>query len=620
MKPLFPFIKLFSKKSFKHKTPYCINGLYVIKENGDIKIYCAIPYHTPTLEIIRQLPDRRYLSNLRMWSAPFTREAICILEKLELPSCVYKRLYALKEMPHSTLISTIGTMDKHISNNDHTDISDQTNESEHSLTSHTDVLETEDIPDKSKKTGRVDVSLRGDYFEVRMPYHPDRVRHIKSIKGAYWMRSDKKWRVKADLNALYKIQEFFSLWSIDEYSVLQDELMNRPKSCIVTLYATPEYSKHIIIKPEGECMDIEFLKSLPGRRYDHVFKRWIVPHDSAIIDRVIEHFSQKGIHIQNKLTEVNRCHNQSKSINKEIRAYFLNKYKAYLRYDIETYIDAMVQMRYSQNTLRLYLSELVKCINYFDGQPLGLLSHKAINSYLADIAGAGVSDSKLNAAVNAIKFYYNHVRYTDTVNIEYVRRPRKSKRLPQVLSIKEVDRLLQAVDNLKHVAMLYTLYSSGIRVSELLALRTSDVDWARNHIFIQDAKGRKDRYVIMSKTLKELLRFYFDQYHPQAYLFEGQEIDSPYSARSVQSIVKRAARKAGISKKVTPHTLRHCFATHLADSGVGLNIIKELLGHKDIKTTMVYTHVSTHNLGQIESPLDRLKIKTTNKWDTKTKV
>ena len=184
--------------------------------------------------------------------------------------------------------------------------------------------------------------------------------------------------------------------------------------------------------------------------------------------------------------------------------------------------------------------------------------------------------------------------------------------LPKVLSIEEVDRMLRATENLKHTTLLYALYGHGLRLNEVLHLRLEDILWDRNQLYIKAGKGKKDRYITMSQEFKLMLSTYAHEYKPQHWLFEGQDQVSQYSERSVQEVVKQAAQKAKINKRVTPHTLRHCYATHLVDAGTQLPYIKELLGHKDIKTTMIYTHITTASIEKVISPLDMLKRKNEN--------
>ena len=182
-------------------------------------------------------------------------------------------------------------------------------------------------------------------------------------------------------------------------------------------------------------------------------------------------------------------------------------------------------------------------------------------------------------------------------------RPKKIQQLPQVLSLDEVKSIFDHVDNTKHRAILMTIYSAGLRVGELIQLRIRDIDSHGMRIWVREGKGVKDRITVLSPKLLEILRAYFKEYRPKEYLFEGPN-QSMYTAGSVRKVLYRAVSKAGIRKKVVPHTLRHSFATHLLESGTNLRYIQTLLGHTNPKTTEIYTHVSTKNLEEIKSPLD----------------
>jgi len=195
----------------------------------------------------------------------------------------------------------------------------------------------------------------------------------------------------------------------------------------------------------------------------------------------------------------------------------------------------------------------------------------------------------------------------NTVRTYYIQRPKKEWNLPNVLSEKEVWQILSNTENLKHKAILSLIYSAGLRRSELINMKIEDIDSKRMYVIIRQGKGRKDRYSILSEKILELLRRYFKDYRPKKWLFEGQ-FGEQYSATSVHNILKAAVKKSGIRKKVTVHTLRHCFATHLLEHGVDLRYIQELLGHRSPKTTEIYTHITQRGLGKIKSPLDNLDI------------
>jgi integrase/recombinase XerD len=190
----------------------------------------------------------------------------------------------------------------------------------------------------------------------------------------------------------------------------------------------------------------------------------------------------------------------------------------------------------------------------------------------------------------------------------FIDRPNKEKTLPSVLSTEEVVEILKQTDNIKHKAILMTIYSAGLRISEAINLRIKDIDSDRMQIRVEQGKGRVDRYTLLSEKTVLILRQYFKQYRPSIWLFEGVKKGEQYSTRSIQSIFQSAVQKAGITKDVSVHTLRHSFATHLLENGTDLRYIQNLLGHANSKTTEVYTHITTKGFEQIKSPLDKLDI------------
>jgi site-specific recombinase XerD len=206
-----------------------------------------------------------------------------------------------------------------------------------------------------------------------------------------------------------------------------------------------------------------------------------------------------------------------------------------------------------------------------------------------------------------VKFYYEQILKREKIFVD-IPRPKKPLLLPKLLNEEELRRLFNALTNKKHKAMLFTAYSAGLRVSEIVKLKLSHIDSKRMQIFIERAKGKKDRYVNLSPVLLDILRKYISQYvpKPKEYLFESENTMSAYPVRTVQQIFSNAKYKAGIRKEVGIHSLRHSFATHLLDKGTDIRYIKDLLGHFNIKTTERYLHVSKQKLVNIVSPLDDL--------------
>lgn len=270
---------------------------------------------------------------------------------------------------------------------------------------------------------------------------------------------------------------------------------------------------------------------------------------------------------------------------------------------IKKYKDLLIQKRYSENTIKTYCGYFQDFCNYFKNVNLVEITTDNINNYILHlIKSKNISISQQNQRINAIKFYYEKVlnRQKQFYNLH---RPKKEHKLPKVLSKNEVKKILDSSKNIKHKSILMLIYSAGLRRSELLNICISDIDSERMVINIRGAKGKKDRISLLSINMLILLRKYYKEFKPVNYLFEGPD-NSKYSSTSVSNILKKAAEKAGINKKVTPHMLRHSFATHLLEQGTDLRYIQELLGHSSSKTTEIYTHVSKRAIDKIKNPID----------------
>lgn len=189
------------------------------------------------------------------------------------------------------------------------------------------------------------------------------------------------------------------------------------------------------------------------------------------------------------------------------------------------------------------------------------------------------------------------------MEVEKLPRPSRSRYLPIVLSKEEVVDLLRATKNLKHRTIIAMLYSAGLRISEALNLELKDIDVDRRQLHIKNAKGRKDRFVVLAESFIPLYKNYYMTYSPRNYFIEGPDYKK-YTAGSIRNFLKQSCKLANIGKRVTPHTLRHSYATHLIENGVGLRYVQDLLGHSKPETTMIYTHVAKKDLLQIQSPLD----------------
>lgn len=274
---------------------------------------------------------------------------------------------------------------------------------------------------------------------------------------------------------------------------------------------------------------------------------------------------------------------------------------------IEELERELLQRNYSPNTIKTYKSEMLSFVNsrYY----ILPLDKQLIMDYLLHLKAKNLSLSRQNQAINAIKFYLEKVRGSkrEFYNIE---RPHTEKRLPVILSLAEITRLLGTIKNQKHHTIIKLIYACGLRVGELVNLELRDIMSDHMKIHIRCSKGRKDRFVPINEELLEDLRSYYRSYRPKKFLFEGQlrvgAMPPKYSDSSIRKIFYRALQKARIYKRVKLHGLRHAYATHLLEHGIDLRYIQTLLGHSSSKTTEIYTHVSKKKLNNIPSPIEFL--------------
>ena len=275
---------------------------------------------------------------------------------------------------------------------------------------------------------------------------------------------------------------------------------------------------------------------------------------------------------------------------------------------LERMTHEMQVRNYSERSIQCYTSLLTKLVNHFD-IPLNKVGISQVKDFLHQrITIDKVSTSTVNQTISAFKILHEDVLGLKWEGMK-LKRPRRNQKLPVVLSLEEVERLICSTSNLKHRALLSLTYSSGIRREEAQKIKPKNIDSTRMRVHVTNGKGRKDRYTILSQKALELLRFYYKSTHPSVYLFESSfERGKHLSASTLDKIVKNSAKKADIKKKISFHTLRHSFATHLLEQGVNIKMIQRFLGHSSIITTMVYLHIANIEPSSVVSPFDSLDI------------
>jgi len=268
--------------------------------------------------------------------------------------------------------------------------------------------------------------------------------------------------------------------------------------------------------------------------------------------------------------------------------------------------ELLLLKAYSPNTIKTYCVEFSQLLYLLKNTSVDTLTPERLRAYLLYcISTLKLSENQIHSRMNAIKFYFDQVLQREKFFFEEIPRPKKKSLLPKVIDKKDITKIFANVDNPKHLLMLKLCYGMGLRVSEIVNLKITDIDSKRMQVHIEAAKGKKDRYVTLPTSILDDLRNYYRTYRPNVYLFEGQ-YGGQYAIRSVQAVFKKAMQKAKINKSVGIHGLRHSYATHLLECGTDMVFIQKLLGHKDMRTTEIYAKVSNRQLGKIKSPLDDL--------------
>lgn len=339
---------------------------------------------------------------------------------------------------------------------------------------------------------------------------------------------------------------------------------------------------------------IQQIKKLEGSRWSATKKCWHFPDSPGMADGIKAHL--KGIaevydKTQNMPVISQKGLLKNRKVSDKINEY-LTGFNKYLH-----------GKRYSTSTINTYTTFVADFLSYLNDKDITSIDNRDVELFCEDVlVPFDYSISSQRQFISAIKQLKN---YQPALSVDEfkLQRPHKTLMLPTVLSKEEVLNLIINTPNLKHRAALTMIYSTGLRISELLNLQLSDINIDRRQVFVRRGKGRKDRVIVFAESFLPMFNNYYITFRPEKYFIEGEK-GVRYSAESIRKIIKHSALRAGIRKRVTPHTLRHSYATHLLENGIDLRYIQELLGHSRPETTMIYTHVSRKDLLNISSPLD----------------
>lgn len=529
--------------------------------SGEARIRVDFPFNRETVLKIRQIADIRWSREMKAWHLPYRRDAFEQLKSL-FPEVTYPN---------------------------------------HEARTPAQVQTRNSISLKPEDKAFVKIEVLGRKILLTLPKDQTDIQFIRGIRYSHWNGDQFWWEVPNFPGNLDLIREYFRE-RIDEL-IFQDELSVGPEGASVRhirrnellIIKTTTGRLKLILAYNTEM--IRIIRKFPFHFWDSKNKWYSIPYSEKFLEEIREAAKENDLEV---------VYEEEKKQRTGVGRISPDDVVNY-RQCPDDYRNKLIELRYSRNTVKTYCSLFEEFINYYNKTDIREIDERMIVGFLQYLVmERNVSLSYQNQSINAIKFYYERLLGLPR-KVYRIERPIRERKLPTVLNEEEVSRVIKLVKNLKHKAIIITIYSSGLRLSELLNLRITDIDSKRMQVFIRQAKGKKDRYTLLSKKALPVLRQYIRKYRPKKWLFEGAK-GVQYSESSVHAIVSEAYKRAGIRKPATVHTLRHCFGTHLLENGTDLRYIQALMGHSSSKTTEIYTHVTTKGFNQIVNPLDKLDI------------
>ncbi len=431
------------------------------------------------------------------------------------------------------------------------------------------------------------------------------VQQIRKMAGARWDPNWKCWHLP------YSRESYRQLLALPcEIAIKTPETASKQEEAAEYLNVEKGASAYWlkVFVPKHRKDWIEKIKTIPGRHWDREQVCWRIPYVHDSIGRLKSLFGS-ALKLSFIMDDQIPAYHEGVSTKTPVQKKKVQGRELWVKHKraLVALEEKLMLKRYSYSTVKSYKSHLAVFFRAYPKLEPEEINDEHIKKHLLNlIRKKRISESTQNQIINALKFYLEQILKREKTYIE-IPRPKKPKKLPNVLSEEEVKRLLMAVGNLKHKCILMLIYSAGLRIGELVNIQIQDIDKERKTLFVKGGKGKKDRYTLLSERVLVYLRDYYKQYKPSLWLFEGQD-GGQYSRSSIQKVFKRAVIASRINSRPTVHTLRHSFATHLVEKGVSLNVVQQLLGHESIKTTEVYLHISDRYLKNIKSPLDNLDL------------
>lgn len=447
----------------------------------------------------------------------------------------------------------------------------------------------------------------GKYWVFKMHFHHEISKQLLRIKGVYWNGNYKSYMVfrneavKVNVERVLGVSDFFGC----DYFV-KDTTVSKG---IIKVLPHAESVAWMEVYVPKMVMVHEKLKRFSMARFSKSKQCYLLPAAPVVMDSLYLQFEATGISITSLLPKnyLDKRHlpNKKQLDLSKTKKSLLDLVPLQAQSYLSSMIDTLLALNYSSSTLRTYCGAFIQFLRYFEFRNPEEVSREEIIRFLGSLMERGLSATSGHSMVNGVQFYYQQVLGKRDFNF-VLPRPKKEKKLPVVLTMEECLQIFKVVDNPKHKLLLLIGYGAGLRVSEIVSLRWSDILFEEHKIHVKNAKGKKDRMVMLPYSIVTSLQLYRELYKGKHYVFEGQFAGEPYSTGSVQQVMRNAIKLSGLEKKASVHTLRHSFATHLLENGTDIRYIQQFLGHSSIKTTTVYTHLTKTAVDKIQSPLDRM--------------
>jgi site-specific recombinase XerD len=450
----------------------------------------------------------------------------------------------------------------------------------------------------------------GKYWILQVPYKEDITRKLKEIKGVFWNKKQKAYFVFRHVNTKFKVEALLDAGPLFPEEYFDAATLVTDENAVIELDVYVPDKRWMVLRCPMIPFLIEQVKRWEGSRYSMSSQAYVLNATPSVFGNLQELAAKLNIQLKSNLPDTYL--KKSKALNKKatqlrgLREALLKQVPVMMHTYTLAMLDYMYAMNYSASSIRNYVSAFNLFLRFNEYQSPDTLTEKQIVRHLAMKVEQGLSTSSVNMVINALQFYFRTVLHRDAFEIK-LPRPREEDKLPVVLTIDECARIFSQVDNPKHKLLLLMGYGAGLRRSEIVGLKWVDIWFDEHKIFVRQSKGNKDRVVMLPYSIVAYLEDYRKLYKADEWVFPGQYKGEALSTGTVQSVMRNAVEKAGLEKKASVHTLRHSFATHLLENGTDIRYIQQLLGHSNIKTTMVYTHILPKAARKVVSPLDRMQ-------------